>query len=409
VEGDDIETPGPSAVTATTPEDSSQRAAVVVTSWFPLPVTSGGRKRCVRLIEAMQSVGLQPHVVAPHADPASVADAQARGWSVHFLGQPRALSDRIARRVSSDLASPPPAEGRRLRALACDAAFVQLEEFGGMRWAASLPAKVPLVASTYNVDSLARDPTRGATTISPQAWTARYRRARMASIERDAVRRALATICVTAEDAAHFASRGAGATVIAPNGVDDDLFAVPPPPPDSQRVLFFGHLDYQPNATGLLQFVERGWPRVVAGWPHAELRVVGQGASAALGAAVRNVPGVTVVGFVDDLSDELAGSRAVIAPIRFGGGTRLKVLEALAAGRPVVGTSLAVERIGFEHGRHGLVAEADDGLGHAITELLRDHALATRQGSAGRELARSFRWATVLESVRELYQQLLRS
>jgi polysaccharide biosynthesis protein PslH len=393
------------AATATVPERSSQRAAVVVTSWFPLPVTSGGRKRCVRLLEAMQSVGLEPHVVAPPADLASVADAEARGWSVHPLGRPRALSDRIARRVFGDLASPPPTEGNQLRALARNAALVQLEEFGGMRWAASVPAEVPLIASTYNVDSLARDPTRGATTISPRAWTARYRRARMASIEREAIRRAVATVCVTAEDAAQFASRGARATVIAPNGVDDDLFSVPPPS-DSQRVLFFGHLDYEPNATGLLQFVERGWPRVVANWPHAELRIVGQG-SAALGGAVRNVPGVTIVGFVDDLREELAASRAVIAPIRFGGGTRLKVLEALAAGRPVVGTSLAVERIGFEHGRHGLVAEGDDGLAHAVTEFLRDRALATQQGSAGRELARSFRWAATLERVRELYQRLL--
>jgi glycosyltransferase involved in cell wall biosynthesis len=363
----------------------------------------------VRLLEAMQSVGLRPHVVAPHADPVSIADAEARGWSVQLLGQPRALADRIARRVSGDLVSPPSDDGRVLRGVARDAAFVQLEEFGGMRWTASVPGEVALIASTYNVDSLARDPTRGATVMAPRAMAARYRRTRLASIERRAVRRALATVCVTAEDAAHFASQGARVTVIAPNGVDDDLFAVPRPPSESQRVLFFGQLEYQPNAAGLVQFIERGWPTVLASCSHAELRVVGHGVSPEIRAASRNVPGVTIVGFVHDMKEELATSRAVIAPIRYGGGTRLKVLEALAAGRPVVGTSLAVERIGFEHGRQGLVAEADDGLAGALVELLEDPALANRYGNAGRELARSFRWTTALEPVRDLYRQVLRS
>jgi glycosyltransferase involved in cell wall biosynthesis len=390
-------------------ENESEPIGILVTSWFPLPVTSGGRKRCVRLLETMQSAGLQPHVMTPYAEPASIAAAEARGWHVHIFPSPRSLSDRIARRFGGDLAPPVTAGVDELRELARNAAFVQLEEIGGMRWATSTPERVPLVASAYNVDSLARTPPRGRGIWSKQAVATRFRQHRMASIEERAVRRAIATVCVTPQDAAHFEAQGAQRTVIAPNGVDDELLSIQAPSWRAQRVLFFGQLEYRPNAEGLVRFIESGWAAVREACPEAELHVVGHGASSQVHVAARKAPGVRVVGFVEDLTTELEASRAVVAPIRFGGGTRLKVLEALAAGRPVVGTALAVERIGFEHGRHGFVADTDESMGRALAQLLTDAELAATQGDAGRDLARSYLWMNALAPVRDLYDQLLRT
>jgi glycosyltransferase involved in cell wall biosynthesis len=99
----------------------------------------------------------------------------------------------------------------------------------------------------------------------------------------------------------------------------------------------------------------------------------------------------------------------VIVPIWAGGGTRLKVLESLAAGRPLAGTSLGVAGIGFESGRHGVVADTAAALGHAVAELLADDGLSLRLATEGRRLAERFRWARVMSPAEQLYARLLAS
>jgi glycosyltransferase involved in cell wall biosynthesis len=116
---------------------------------------------------------------------------------------------------------------------------------------------------------------------------------------------------------------------------------------------------------------------------------------------------VDVLGFVPDLAAELGRARLGLAPIWVGGGTRIKVLEALAAARPVVGTALGVEQIGFADGEHGLVADDDRGLADACVALLADAALGRRLGLAGRDLAEGYRWRTATEPLEDAYRELL--
>jgi glycosyltransferase involved in cell wall biosynthesis len=116
---------------------------------------------------------------------------------------------------------------------------------------------------------------------------------------------------------------------------------------------------------------------------------------------------VDAIGFVDDMAAELAASRLVVVPIWAGGGTRLKVLESLAAARPVAGTGLGVQGVGFEDGRHGLVVDDPAGLARAAAALLADEALARRFAEAGRALAERFRWTRTLAPAEELYVRLL--
>jgi glycosyltransferase involved in cell wall biosynthesis len=88
-----------------------------------------------------------------------------------------------------------------------------------------------------------------------------------------------------------------------------------------------------------------------------------------------------------------------------GGGTRLKVLEALAAARPVVGTPLGVEQVGFVDGVHGLLGESPKELAEAVIRLEADDGLAQRAGDAGRKLMEAQRWSRVTESAEALYRQ----
>jgi glycosyltransferase involved in cell wall biosynthesis len=114
-----------------------------------------------------------------------------------------------------------------------------------------------------------------------------------------------------------------------------------------------------------------------------------------------------VLGLVADLPGALAAARVVVVPIWEGGGTRLKVLEALAAGRAVVATSLGASGVGFRDGRHGLLGEHPAELAAALVTLLADPPRAARMGAEGRVLAESYRWPEALAGASALYSQVV--
>ena len=278
---------------------------------------------------------------------------------------------------------PPPAlaGGHRAGAqLAAGAAVVQFEDIWAAQHALDASDAAPVVVSLYNVESLAR--VGGAEAGGARE---RWRLASIGSVERRAVRRADLTICVSEADEAHFRALGARHPLLIPNGVDEHLFGLPAGPGKDNRLLFFGQLAYRPNSEGIERFLRRGWPLVREQEPAATLRIAGPGATPPLEALAAATPGVELIGFVDDVAPEIAAARAVVAPIRFGGGTRIKVLEAMAAARPVVGTSLAVEQIGFADGEHGRIRDDDEALARELVALLRDPGSAARLGAAARE------------------------
>jgi glycosyltransferase involved in cell wall biosynthesis len=147
-------------------------------------------------------------------------------------------------------------------------------------------------------------------------------------------------------------------------------------------VFFFASFSWQPNVDGVLRFITEAWPRVLERFPDIRLRVAGPGSLTAVAPVIDSVPGIEVLGYVDDLKMELEQSRIVLAPLWVGGGTRIKVLEALAAARPIVGTPLGVEQIGFVNGQHGLLGEFPEGLAEAVIRLRSDDVLAQRAGDA---------------------------
>jgi glycosyltransferase involved in cell wall biosynthesis len=211
-------------------------------------------------------------------------------------------------------------------------------------------------------------------------------------------------LCVSDDDAAHF-ERVGGQPIVVPNGVDDDLFDIPAEPPLAERVLFFGRLDYEPNALGLERFVREGWPRLVSRRPDARLVIVGPGLLERTARLLSAAPRCETLGLVTDLPAELATARLVIVPIWQGGGTRLKVLESLAAARPLVGTPLGVAGIGFRDGVHGVLADDPTGLADAAAALLADPARSTELAVAGRGLATRFRWSTATAPAAALYER----
>lgn len=381
--------------------------AIVVSPLIPYPAVGGGHKRTLRLIEAIERGGAHPHLLSADADGAVGAEAlRARGWTVETFPAPSASLLNRARQHRRRLPGPhAPVLGERLRSLAAErTAFVQLEHTLSACYLDDV--RISTVLSLHNVDSrVLAMLARAERTLSPGWARAWGRWQAMRASERRGAAAADAVLCVSRADVAHFSSLGN--PILVPNGVDDELFDLDEQPSGREDVLFFGQFGYAPNSHGVLHFLKEGWPRLVAARPKARLRLVGRELEGELARCAAASERVDAVGFVEDIGTELARASVVIVPLWQGGGTRLKVLEALAAARPVIGTPLGVEQIGFEAGLHGHLGSTPGELADATALLLADPAKARALGRAGRRLAERYRWREVTRPAEELYAQLL--
>lgn len=219
-----------------------------------------------------------------------------------------------------------------------------------------------------------------------------------------AARRATAVTVPTDADAECFERLGARRVVVVPNGVD--LGAIPHRlPPSGANVAFVAYFAWRPNVEAGLELCDEIFPRVLARAPAATLTLVGAGAPQKL--LARAAKAVEFPGGVDDVLPHLGRARVSVMPLRAGGGSRLKVLEALAAGVPVVATSFAVAGTGVRHGEHALIAETSRDLAALAVRVIEDDSLATGLSRAGRQLVeRRYGWATVARPLVRLHHEL---
>lgn len=192
---------------------------------------------------------------------------------------------------------------------------------------------------------------------------------------------------------------------VIPNGTD--VPDEPPPRDPRKRLLFVGMLTYPPNAQGLEWFVEAIWPAIRRQMPDAELDIVGKGPPDAI-TRRHGRDGIVVHGFVEDLGPVYRTASAAIVPLLAGGGTRLKILEAIGRRTPVVSTTLGAFGLDLteEHG----VYRADDPLRFAqrCVELLRSPASAAAAAETGREYVRQrYDWRVIRKQVADLVREVV--
>lgn len=189
------------------------------------------------------------------------------------------------------------------------------------------------------------------------------------------------------------AALGHDAAVV-PNGVDTARFR-PTPVPQVPAVVFTGTLSWEPNIEGLSWFCHEVWPLVRQRVPDARLDVVGRQPLAQVSELVAG-PGLELHADVPSVVPWLEAARVAVVPVRIGSGTRLKALEAMAAGRPVVGTTIGLDGLGIEPGVHALVADDAPSFARGVVDLLGDDDLAGRVAAAGAEHARGqFSWDVI--------------
>ncbi len=191
---------------------------------------------------------------------------------------------------------------------------------------------------------------------------------------------------------------------VVPNGVDTKYFT-PRTDPGGHLVLFCGSLDMHPNQEAVKFLLERIWPRVLDEIPDAVLYVVGRKPPHWLEEVGRADSRVRVTGFVDDVRPYFEKAAVCVCPILSGGGTRLKILDSLAMGVPVVATPFAASGLSLEHGRHLLLADTPEKFVDETLRLLRSPSLRAELSGAGTACVdRAYSWSVVGRALLDAYE-----
>jgi glycosyltransferase involved in cell wall biosynthesis len=259
-----------------------------------------------------------------------------------------------------------------------------------------LPGPVPVVLFQHNVEHLiwkrlaALETSPWKRALLEMEW--RKLRAR----EADICRRADLTIAVSKDDQRRLQALDSQIRAAAvQTGVDTDYFRPGCFREVPHRLVFSGSMDWHPNEDAVCYFVDAVLPRIQSAVPGVTFTIVGRNP----GIRVRELaarPGVTVTGTVDDTRPWIGEGAVYVVPLRAGGGTRIKIFEALAMGKAVVSTTVGAEGLTVEPNRHFLAADTPHDFADSVIALLSDAVRRQELGAAGRALVEEqFSWATV--------------
>jgi glycosyltransferase involved in cell wall biosynthesis len=254
---------------------------------------------------------------------------------------------------------------------------------------------IPSVVFQHNVESeiWRRHASTNSNLLKRKLYELEFRK--MQSFESSTLTRFHHIIAVSEHDRSLMEKWVSGSRIsVVPTGVDAASFH-----PDtgdkvsSCTVLFTGAMDWLPNVDAMEYFCGEIWPLVLARSPEAKLRIVGRNP----GERVRKLvsASVEVTGTVPDVREHLRNAAMVVVPLRIGGGTRLKIYEAMAAGKAVVSTSVGAEGLDVHHGRDIVLADTPETFAAAVVTILRDENLRKKYESAALELAAKYDWSTI--------------
>jgi polysaccharide biosynthesis protein PslH len=195
-----------------------------------------------------------------------------------------------------------------------------------------------------------------------------------------------------------------------PTGVDTDLFHPMNTPLRSGRLAFVGSMDWYPNEDSMVWFLNDIYPRIHARVPEVSLSIVGRLPSARLREIASKQPGVEISGRVPDVRPYLAEAEIVLVPLRIGGGTRIKIPEAMAMAKAVVSTRIGAEGLPFLRGREILIEDEAERFAQAVIELLQNKPRREAIEQAARErVVAEHGWEVVVNRLEEILSQVVRS
>jgi glycosyltransferase involved in cell wall biosynthesis len=366
---------------------------LVIHQQLPVPPMDGGRLRRLQQLRAL-AADHDVTLVGRCPDRAASEGFRRDHPDVRVVEVPEA-SDARASLVA-----------QAVRALTARETFDCIHVSGLAQWPGARPlegARVVVDIENYDTAVLRQRQAADGTTVTA------FEVAATDALLRTVCGRADAVVACSEPDARQLRALAPEARVeIIPNGVDVTWFdgLAPPPRATPPVVLFTGLLAYWPNADACVHFAEAVLPRIERLAGPVAFQIVGRVPPASVVSLADGVR-VRLAADVPDIRPWLAAADVLVVPLRAGSGTRLKILEGFAAGRPVVSTAIGCEGLDVEPGRHLLVADDPEVFASAVANLLADRTVADRLVAEARALVRA-RYAVPIVSgaLRVLYREL---
>ncbi len=284
--------------------------------------------------------------------------------------------------------------------------LVHLDSLDLHRWICDLPS-VPVACTHHNIESalLRRQADRLGNAVV--RGYVRLQADRVERLERELCPRFALNVTTSELDARHLRALAPVAPIVTvPNGTDTEYFQPGETAADGP-VAFVGPTYSYPNRDAVEFLLSEIWPGVRAADRSASLQLIGRGGAADL-ARYQAQPGVRTLGHVLDIRPVLADARCCVVPIRVGGGTRLKILDAWAMGKAIVSTSVGCEGLDAVDGENILVRDHPDAFADAVRKVLHDPTLRARlERGARRTATQTYSWAIIGERLRSSYAELL--
>lgn len=366
-----------------------RKKLLFVSTRFLFPADSGGKIRSSQILMGLKGGAFETTLVWPEpaiypdntrADIEAVAD-RVVGWPVAERGpmfnlmRMRHLISRLPIPVKTDESA---AASRVIAGELARAPDVVVFDFPHSAVLAPRLIECPSVMFTHNVEteifsrhvSVAKNPVKRA------IWA--NQRSKMERYERQTLSRFDTVIAVSARDGNHFENHYELNNVeLIRTGVNLNFFSYKPPPTDSIEVVFLGAMDWMANIDGIGHFMTDVWPLIAARVPEARMKIVGHSPPASM---LRQAETLNwhFTGYVDDVRPHVQEASVFVVPLRVGGGTRIKVFEAMAMGCPVASTTVGVEGLEIEPEQHYLLGDTPEALAEAVVRLLEDKTLRQR-------------------------------
>jgi glycosyltransferase involved in cell wall biosynthesis len=381
---------------------------------FLHPTTKGGQIRTLEIVKRLH----QRHEIhyAGFADPAQPEGPQRAGeystkaYSFRHSAAPK-TSLRFAGQVAGGLFSRLPlAVSRWVSPELRDFVSAQMATGTFDRAVCDFLAPAPhfadlrrVVLFQHNVETMIwRRHAETATSALRRAYF-QMQAEKMFAYEKEVCRSAGAIIAVSGKDRDTMQELfGVDTVRDTPTGVDIDFFA-PQESPRSADLVFVGSMDWMPNIDGVRWFVSEILPLLRRTHPDCDLAVAGRSPGPQIEALGKADPRIRITGTVPDIRPWLWGAQVSVVPLRVGGGTRLKIYESMAAGVPVVSTTVGAEGLEYTDGETLLIADTPEQFATACARLLTDRELARRIATNARALVASrFSWDRVVSDFEEL-------
>jgi glycosyltransferase involved in cell wall biosynthesis len=390
-----------------------------ITEFLPWPLNTGGR---IRTYHILRQVALRHEVTLVTQQPPGGLEGEeqiralvSRLYTVPL--KPRSLI-RKTLAAAAFLASARPyvavyshyrkALARLISRLTSRESFdiVHLDHLDAAVYLQNCFPKAAVYLDEHNYETSLLRSTRDKTSKSLLRWYLGSQLQKLERFERETLRAVDAVSVVSARDGLMVAAVAPYTyQEVIPNGVDPAFFDIPRQP-RPYRVVSVGSLDWLPNVGGLLWFLDEVWPSVAEARPDATFHIVGRNPQRAL---LRRVSRrVSIAGSVADIREHVRDAAALVVPLLAGGGTRLRVLEAMAMRIPIVATRVGVEGIECTHGQHVLVADAAEDFARQLIALLDRAELRESLTMEGRQLVeRRYSWQAIGHGLDAFYRRIV--